>query len=94
MFFSGGANVGHRVSQVGGERSVDMGRQLGPEPEPHTHPLQTGSRWNQAPSYVTVDGNRKTRTDLVQIELDELVVLAAFIRNQHIRVFISQGSDL
>lgn len=34
------------------------------------------------------------QTDLIQIELDELVILAAFIWYQQVRVSVSQGSDL
>lgn len=34
------------------------------------------------------------QTNLVQIELDELVILAAFIWYQQVRVSVSQGSDL
>lgn len=33
-------------------------------------------------------------TDLVQVELDGLIVFAAFIWYQQVGVFISQGSDL
>lgn len=48
-------------------------------------------RWN---SCITWSISLWILTNLIQIELDDLVVLAAFIWHQHVWVFISQGSDL
>lgn len=43
---------------------------------------------------VTPLVNSDGRTDLVQIDLDDLVVLAAFVWHQQVTVFISKSRNL